>query len=152
MMLAYCFLWGDLDMPDGVYLGFDFGYKRIGIAVGQKLTKTATPLATISAVEGVPDWGQMQKIIQKWRPQALIVGLPTKVDGGYLYVTKPAKRFASALKNHFNLPVFLVDERLSTVEARAQLFDSGGFRKLSKAEVDSLAASIILEQWLHESE
>lgn len=139
-------------MPEAVYLGFDFGFKRIGVAVGQTLTKTATPLATIPAVDGVPDWEQVKRVTQKWRPQALVVGLPTQIDGKALYVTKPAKRFASALQKHFDLPVFLVDERLTTVEARAQLFESGGFRKLSKAEIDSLAAALILEQWLHERE
>ena len=67
-------------------------------------------------------------------------------------MTKPAKRFAKALETQFKLPVFLVDERLSTVEARAQLFAEGGYRKLKKAEVDSMAACVILEQWLQHAE
>lgn len=139
-------------MPDPVYLGFDFGYKRIGVAVGQKLTATATPLPTLKADAGVPRWEQITALMTKWRPKALIVGLPTRMDGGNLYVTKPAKQFANALKTHCELPVFLVDERLSTVEARAQIFAEGGFKKLKKAEVDSLAACVILEQWLQETE
>jgi putative holliday junction resolvase len=139
-------------MPDPVYLGFDFGYKRIGVAVGQKLTATATPLSTLKAEAGVPRWELIAALIAKWQPAALIAGLPTRADGGNLYVTKPAKRFANALKNQFELPVFLVDERLSTVEARAQLFAEGGFKKLKKAEVDSMAACVILEQWLQDTE
>ncbi len=139
-------------MPDPVYLGFDFGYKRIGVAVGQKLTSTATPLPTLKANEGIPRWDLIAALIKQWRPDALIVGYPTKADGSNLYVTKPARRFARALKTQFELPVFLVDERLSTVEARAQLFAEGGYRKLKKSEVDSMAACVILEQWLQSSE
>ncbi|MCH9689266.1 MAG: Holliday junction resolvase RuvX [Gammaproteobacteria bacterium] len=139
-------------MPDPVYLGFDFGYKRIGVAVGQRLTATANPLPTLQANEGVPRWELIATLIKQWQPDALIVGFPTRMDGGNLYVTKPARRFAKALKERSNLPVFLVDERLSTVEARAQLFAEGGYRKLKKVEVDSMAACIILEQWLQESE
>ncbi len=139
-------------MPNPVYLGFDFGYKRIGVAVGQRLTSTATPLPTLKAVEGSPRWEAVAALIQAWRPEALVVGHPTKADGGKLYVTKPAQKFANTLQERFNLPVFLVDERLSTVEARAQVFEQGGYRKLKKTEVDSIAACVILEQWLQYSE
>lgn len=139
-------------MHNPFYLGFDFGYKRIGVAVGQKLTGTASPLPTLKAIEGVPRWEQIEVLIQKWSPNALIVGYPTKADGTKLYTTKPAKKFADMLESKFNLPVFLVDERLSTVEARSQLFAEGGYRKIQKSEVDSMAACIILEQWLQHSE
>lgn len=139
-------------MPEAVYLGFDFGFKRIGVAVGQHLTKSATPLSTIPATEGTPDWAKLDVIVKKWRPKALIVGLPTQIDGSKLYVTKPAKKFAKLLQTRFNLPVHLVDERLTTIEARAQLFESGGYKKLKKSEIDSLAATIILEQWLLDTE
>lgn len=136
-------------MPsDGVFLGFDFGYKRIGVAVGQRLTCSASPLTTLDAKMGVPDWNVIQKIIAQWSPQALIVGLPTCIDDSALYTTAAAKRFAKQLRKQFALPVHLVDERLSTVEARGQLFEQGGYRKIKKTEVDSIAACIILEQWL----
>jgi len=139
-------------MPDPVYLGFDFGYKRIGVAVGQRLTCTATPLPTLKATDGAPSWDIIAALIKQWKPSALIVGFPTRADGGPLYVTKPAKRFADRLHGRFNLPVFLVDERLSTVEARALLFEKGGYRKIKNSEVDSLAACVILEQWLQQAE
>jgi len=139
-------------MPDPVYLGFDFGYKRIGVAVGQRLTCTATPLSTLKASDGAPSWDIIAALIKQWRPSALIVGFPTRADGGPLYVTKPAKRFADRLHGRFKLPVFLVDERLSTVEARALLFEKGGYRKIKTSEVDSLAACVILEQWLQQAE
>ena len=135
-------------MPDGIYLGFDFGYKRIGVAVGQRLTSSASPLATIDAKLGIPDWTIVQKVINQWHPEALIVGLPTCVDDSELYTTSAARRFAKQLKKRFALPVHLVDERLSTVEARGRLFEQGGYRKLKKTEIDGIAACIILEQWL----
>lgn len=135
-------------MPDGVYLGFDFGYKRIGVAVGQRLTCSASPLATISAQTGVPDWTVVAKVVAQWTPQALIVGIPTCIDGREQYTTSAARRFAKELRKRFTLPVHLVDERLSTVEARGQLFAQGGYKKIKQTEVDSIAACVILEQWL----
>jgi putative Holliday junction resolvase len=135
-------------MPDGVYLAFDFGYKRIGMAVGQRLTCSASPLATLRAQQGVPDWDAVEKMISQWNPQALIVGIPTCIDGSALYTTAAARRFAKQLRKRFALPVHLVDERLSTVEARGQLFEQGGYRKIKQTEVDSIAACVILEQWL----
>ncbi|MFC7781232.1 Holliday junction resolvase RuvX [Legionella taurinensis] len=135
-------------MPDGVYLGFDFGYKRIGVAVGQTVTLSARPLPTLVARQGIPDWQLVTKLIEQWQPQALIVGLPTCIDGTEQYTTPLARHFAKQLKKRFSLPVHLVDERLTTVEARSQLFAEGGYRKLKNSQVDSTAACIILEQWL----
>ncbi|HHF7347955.1 TPA: Holliday junction resolvase RuvX [Legionella feeleii] len=138
-------------MPDGVYLGFDFGYKRIGVAVGQQITCSARPLTTLDAKLGIPNWDAVQKIIAEWRPQALIVGLPTCIDDSEQYTTAAARGFARQLRKRFLLPVHLVDERLSTVEARAQLFAEGGYRKIKQSQVDSVAACVILEQWLQHS-
>jgi len=135
-------------MLEGVYLGFDFGYKRIGVAVGQGVTLSARPLTTVDAVEGVPDWLIVKKLINEWRPKALVVGLPTHIDDSEQYTTPAARNFAEQLNQRFSLPVHLVDERLSTVEARAQLFEQGGYRKIKNTQVDSIAACIILEQWL----
>ena len=135
-------------MPDGIYLGFDFGYKRIGVAVGQLLTCSASPLATLDAKLGVPNWDIIQKLVDQWRPVEMIVGLPTCIDGTEQYTTAASKGFARQLRKLFLLHVHLVDERLSTMEARAYLFDKGGYRKIKQAEVDSIAACVILEQWL----
>ncbi|MCR9192497.1 MAG: Holliday junction resolvase RuvX [Gammaproteobacteria bacterium] len=135
-------------MPEGLYLGFDFGYKRIGVAVGQALTKSASPLETIAAQKGVPEWSDVMALIKQWRPSGLVVGLPTRIDGKEQYTTKAARIFAQALSERFSLPVDLVDERLTTVEARAQLYLKGGYRKIQKSQVDSVAACLILEQWL----
>ncbi len=135
-------------MPDPVYLGFDFGYKRIGLAVGQRLTHTASPLPTLAAKTGLPDWNLLEKIIAQWKPQAFIVGIPTCIDDRLLYTTAAARRFAKQLKQRFHLDVHLVDERLTTVEARERLFAKGGYKKIQQTEVDGIAACIILEQWL----
>lgn len=135
-------------MPKAVFLGFDFGLKRIGVAVGQKLTASASPLATLDAKQGVPNWMHIQKLVDAWQPCALIVGIPTCIDGSEQYTTPLAKGFARQLRRRFHLPVHLSDERLSTKEARSYLFDQGGYRMIKKAEVDSIAACVILEQWL----
>lgn len=137
-----------LAMPEAVFLGFDFGFKRIGVAVGQSLTCSANPLPTLAAQSGAPDWSKMQKLVEEWRPQALVVGLPTCIDDTELYTTNAAKKFAKQLEKRFSLPVHMVDERLSTVEARERLFAQGGYRKIKNTEIDSIAACIILEQWL----
>lgn len=139
-------------MSYGIYLGFDFGYKRIGVAVGQQLTRSASPLITLDAKQGIPDWHVVAKLINQWRPHALIIGLPTCIDGKEQYTTQAAREFAQQLHMRFEKPVHLVDERLSTKEARAHLFANGGFKKIKQAEVDCIAACIILEQWLQGSE
>ena len=135
-------------MLEGVYLGFDFGYKRIGVAVGHQLTASASPLSPLEARLGVPNWEMVQKLLNQWRPVALVVGLPTCIDDKEQYTTAASKGFARQLRRRFKLPVHMVDERLSTVEARAHLFASGGYRNIKNSEVDSIAACIILEQWL----
>ena len=137
-------------MPEGVYLGFDFGYKRIGVAVGQRFTSSASPLSTLEAKLGVPRWDVVQKLINQWQPLALVVGLPTCIDDTELYTTAASRGFARQLRKRFSLPVHLVDERLTTVEARAHLFAKGGYRKIKNSEIDSIAACVILEQWLQE--
>lgn len=133
-----------------IYLGFDFGYKRIGTAIGQSITGNARPLVTLRAEQGIPQWKEIKLLIQEWQPQALIVGFPTCINDKALYTTKAAKKFAQQLSEQFQLPVHLVDERLSTVEARAQIFAAGGYKKLKKTPIDNIAACIIVEQWLSE--
>ncbi len=135
-------------MLDGVYVGFDFGYKRIGVAVGQRLTGSASPLSTLEAKLGVPNWDVIQQLLMQWRPLALVVGLPTCIDDSEQYTAAASRGFARQLRKRFELPVHMVDERLSTVEARAYLFAEGGYRKIKNSEIDSIAACVILEQWL----
>ncbi len=141
-------------MPDSatsteqVLLGFDFGLKYIGVAVGQTLTRTAQPLTTLTAQQGIPDWNEIKKLIETWRPNALVVGIPLNMDGSEQFLTHAARHFSEALEKHFNLPVHSMDERLSTIEARAHLFEKGGYKALQKKAIDSVAAQLILESWL----
>lgn len=136
-------------MPnDQTLLGFDFGLKHIGIAVGQTLTHTAQPLTSLKAEKGIPNWDEIKTLIANWRPQALVVGIPLNMDGTEQPLTHAAERFAEALEKNFALPVHRVDERLSSVEARAHLFEHGGYKALQKKAIDSMAAKLILETWL----
>ncbi len=128
-------------------LGFDFGTKSIGIAVGQQLTGTARPLTAIKAQDGIPDWSQIEKLLKEWQPDLVVVGLPLNMDGTEQPLTARARKFANRLHGRFGVAVELQDERLSTVEARADLFEHGGYKALSKGNVDSGSAVIILESW-----
>ena len=133
-----------------VLLGFDFGMKRIGVAVGQTVTKTARPLETIRAEQGVPTWNTIAKLIRTWQPQALIVGIPLNMDGTEQPITRAARQFEKELQKRFALPVFGIDERLTTKDARERLFIQGGYKALQNGQVDSLAAQLILETWLNQ--
>lgn len=128
-------------------LAFDFGTKSIGVAVGQQLTGTARPLAAIKAQDGIPDWNKIEALLKEWLPDRVVVGLPLNMDGTEQPLTARARKFANRLHGRFGVQVDLQDERLSTVEARADLFERGGFRALNKGSVDSLSAVIILESW-----
>lgn len=131
-----------------VLLGFDFGMKRIGVAVGQTLTQSARPLETLAANKGIPNWDRLQKLIQLWQPNAFVVGIPLNMDGTEQPLTAAASRFAKSLEERFKLPVYGIDERLSTKDARERLFNAGGFKALQKGQVDSIAAQLILQNWL----
>ncbi|AWB67201.1 Holliday junction resolvase RuvX [Saccharobesus litoralis] len=128
-------------------MAFDFGVKSIGIATGQEITGTANPLQSIKARDGIPDWQELGKIINEWRPDLLLVGLPLNMDGTEQELTHRAKKFANRLHGRFGFPVDTWDERLTTVDAKAQLFDQGGYRNLQKDKVDALSAKLILESW-----
>lgn len=135
-------------MSGKTLLGFDFGTKSIGVAVGQQLTGTARPLAAIKARDGVPDWNLLEKLLKEWQPDLVVVGLPLNMDGTEQPLTARARKFANRIHGRFGVAVELQDERLSTVEARAGLFETGGYRALTKGNVDSGSAVIIVESWL----
>ncbi|MDD2814500.1 MAG: Holliday junction resolvase RuvX [Thiotrichaceae bacterium] len=130
----------------GCVLGFDYGRKRIGVAVGQNLTATAKALATLHCVQNKPDWDRIQRYIQEWQPQALIVGVPKHADGTSSESTEAALRFSRQLHGRYGLPVHTVDETLSSVEAASQLKQ----RKLAAHLLDAVSAEIILITWLSE--
>jgi len=136
-----------LDHKALTLLGFDFGEKRIGIAVGQTLTGSVTPLTTLSTVKHKPDWAGIEALIREWQPDRLIVGLPLHMDGSEQDMTQRAKRFGNQLKGRYNLPVEWVDERLSSREAETMLQEWGNKRS-DKKDIDKLAAALILQSWL----
>lgn len=121
---------------------FDYGRKRIGVAVGQTITGTATPLETISVEKGVPDWRRIKEILDKWRPHALVIGDPVNLDGSSQPMSLASDRFVRQLSARFDYPVYRIDERLSSYEARARLKDT--------RNLDPVAAQVILETWLSE--
>lgn len=130
------------------FLSFDYGMKSIGIAVGQNITKSAKILTTLKIKNGNPDWKMIKNFIQDWKPSFLIVGLPLNMDGTEQIFTIKTKKFAKDLYKKFNIQVKMHDERLSTIEARATLFNKGGIRFLTKKNINGLSAVYILESWL----
>ena len=140
----------------GRVLGFDFGLRRTGVAVGQGLTGTATPLTTLVGQDGQPDWDGIGRLIEEWRPEALVVGLPLQMDGSpNAELHERIERFCRQLEGRYHLPVYRVDERLSSVEAQRRLKaqrQQGHRRRIRKEEIDALAAALQLETWLRSRE
>lgn len=128
-------------------IAFDFGTSSIGCAVGQSITGTAQGLSSFKAQDGIPDWDKIAKLLAEWQPDLLVVGLPLNMDGTEQPLTQRARKFANRLNGRFNLPVELQDERLTTVEAKAEIFSRGGYKALKKDKVDSISACLILESW-----
>lgn len=132
-------------------LAFDFGLARIGVAIGQPITSTATPLTTIKAKDGIPDWQIIEKLIKEWQPGLLLVGEPVNMDSTEQAITLRARKFANRLHGRFGLPFKMFDERLTSAAAREEIFEYGGYKKLKKTEIDSVAAALILESWFTEN-
>jgi putative Holliday junction resolvase len=128
-------------------LGFDYGTHKIGVAVGQDLTRTATPLQTLRMVNRKPDWDKIAALLDEWRPEALVVGHPFEMTDREANNAEGAKRFARQLHGRFHLPVHMADERLTSREAWAQLGSEAG---KDPTLVDSFAAKLILETWLND--
>lgn len=139
-------------MPkDPVILAFDFGLRRIGVAVGQTITQSASPLPLLLADRGRPDWGVVAQLIELWRPTTLLVGLPYRLNGGEQALSFAARKFARELEARFTLPVHLVDERLTSREAKRLLVESGA-KPQEFLSLDSYAAKLILETYLKNSQ
>ena len=135
-------------MKTKLIMGFDFGTKKIGVAIGQTVTATATPLSIIRVEKGVPAWCMLEKLINQWKPEHLVVGLPLNMDDSHSNMSRRALKFSSELENRFGIAVSNVDERLSTFEAR-QLYKSGRTDS-SQEELDDKVAALILESWLRD--
>lgn len=137
-----------------IVMGFDFGIKRIGVAIGQKLTCTAQPLTVLQSKFGIPNWKCIENIYDEWKPMTLIVGLPLQLNGTMQPISILATKFATQLKNRFPVAVEMHDERFSTNEARLNLNNNYYCNNISytyykKHQIDAIAAEIILKSWLH---
>jgi putative Holliday junction resolvase len=145
-------------MPEGaaagsrLVLGFDFGIKRIGVAVGQEMIGTARPVATLTFLENAHRFAAIEKLIAEWHPDLLVVGLPMNVDSTEHEMSARCRRFANQLYGRFKLPVALVDERFSSVVAEEELAGRGLNWQERKAVVDAEAARLILESFFQGSQ
>lgn len=136
---------------DGTVLGFDVGARRIGVAVGSAFGSGARALAVVDVHAHGPDWQAIDKLHAEWRPDGLVVGDPMTIDGGDQPIRKRAQAFARELHARYQLPVVLIDERTSSIEA-AQRFAldraEGRKRKRDAVALDAVAAAVIIERWL----
>jgi len=132
-------------MPETL-LGFDYGTRRIGVAVGQTRTGTATPLTTLDSDNTRPDWEGISALINEWKPAALVVGYPVDTDGSDNAIMGPVKKFARQLQGRYHLPVHFIDETLTSIEAGRYT----GPKFTSEGRNDAIAAAIILETWLNQ--
>lgn len=135
------------DTPD-IVMGFDFGERRIGVATGQTITRHASPLTTLRAVDNHPDWINLEKLIAEWKPGALVVGVPAHLDGTASDMSKKAERFGRQLEGRFRLPVYHINESLTSYEAEQLLREKRKSTQHNKQEIDRMAAAIILQSWL----
>ena len=134
-----------------VILAFDYGFKRIGIAVGQTVTGSASPLGTVANGPAGPDSDRLARLVREWAPAVLVVGLPLNADGSASDMSRAARAFASELGSRFGLPVAEVDERHTSREAQAALKEArqaGTRRRVRKEHVDAAAAVLIAERYL----
>lgn len=135
-------------------IGFDYGTRRIGIAVGNRITRSARPLSIVANRDGEPNWTALDVLVAEWRPGAFVVGLPLTLDGQEQTISRAARLFATTLEQRYGLVVHLVDERLSSVEASRRFAArraDGTARRKHAAGLDAVAAEVITETWLTHS-
>ncbi len=138
-----------MDKSIQIWMGLDFGTKRIGVAIGQTITRTANPITTlINNSQGEPDWPGLKKIVQEWKVQGIVLGIPYERDGSVGEIAKLALIFFLQLQTNFpHLSIHQMDERYTSYAARSELkFDKKN--KRVKSEIDKLSAKFILESWL----
>jgi len=134
----------------GYILGFDFGLRRIGVAVGQMTTRTASSLETVRH-DSSPDWSAIDRLVKEWKPTTLVVGLPLSMDGEETDMSRAARRFGDTMRERYSLNVQYADERLSSQAAAghfAEMRASGNLRRKDARQLDAMAARIFLEAWL----
>lgn len=140
----------DAKLVTGTLLAFDFGIKRIGVAVGNTIAHTTQPLITLHGEQNEQRFAAIAALIKEWQPAALVVGLPCNDDGTPHEMTRLCRRFANRLKGRFNLPTILVDERYTSASASAQLTEMGVRGIKQKPMIDQVAAQHILQAYFNE--
>ena len=134
-----------------VVIAFDFGLKRTGVAVGNTVIGSATPECTLISKDDQPDWDSISKLFKEWRPTQIVVGMPTELDGSENPLKPRIERFCNQMQGRYNIAVDQENEQFTSIEAAQrlkQLRQSGRKQKVSKDEVDKIAAAIILENWM----
>ena len=134
-------------MPINTLVAFDYGTKNIGVATGQTITCSATSQPPLKAKDGIPDWQQLEKLLAQWKPDLVLVGLPLNMDGTESELSARARKFANRINGRFGVKTEMVDERLSSFEAKGEIMGQGGSRDYKNNSVDSIAARLILETW-----
>ena len=136
-----------------VVIAFDFGERRIGVACGDTISRSASPLGFVR-VDASGPWAQIETLLKTWSPNVAVVGLPYNVDGSESPLAGAARRFATQIQTRFSLDVRMVDERYSSIDAEARLKsarESGSRRRrIAKGDIDAAAACVILERWFTE--
>lgn len=145
------------DMPEqdhlaSIIMAFDFGTQKMGIAVGQRLIESINPLPLFPMKDGIPNWDNLHKIIQQWQPDLFLVGLPLNMDDSESDLSARARKFARRLRHQTNIATWMVDERLSTREARDTLQNFQAKGQAKKLSADSFAASLFIESWYHDAQ
>ena len=131
-------------------LAFDFGTQRIGVAFGQSLSGTASAVTVLKARDGQPRWNEMAQLVELWKPDVFLVGLPYNIDGSVSELLGRAEKFARRLQERFEKPCYGMDERLSSREAIERLVEANATLMVKKTAIDHIAAQIILENWFNE--
>ena len=141
----------DLNTPQMI-MAFDFGTQKMGMAVGQALIESATPLALFPMKDGIPNWDELHKIIKQYQPNVFLVVLPLNMDDSETELTARARKFARRLRHQTNIETWMVDERLSTRAARDELSHYHAQGRGKKLSADSLAATLFIESWYRDPE
>ncbi|AZT85528.1 Holliday junction resolvase RuvX [Marinobacter sp. NP-4(2019)] len=131
-------------------MAFDFGTRRIGVATGQQLLGTGQPLTMLPARDGIPDWDAIGRLLDEWKPDLVVVGLPLNMDDSENDMCARARKFGKRLHGRFHVPVEMVDERLTSFEAKGEAMAGGGSRDFGRHGVDDRAAVLILETWFRQ--
>jgi putative holliday junction resolvase len=141
----------DLSAPQMI-MAFDFGTQKMGMAVGQSLIESANPLALFPMKDGIPNWDELLKIVKQYQPTLFLVGLPLNMDDSESELSTRARKFARRLRHQTNIETLMVDERLTTREARDELDHYQAQGRGKKLSADSIAAALFIESWYRNPE